>query len=315
MQVSTRRGVTALLAGGALAALAGPAPAQPQQLRLDLPDPEAEPGSTQVATGRDKVSRITAPVTIDGRGPFDFLVDTGANRSCISQKLAESLQLASGPQMSVHTVVGQSVRRSVFIGRLEVGGRNLLRVKAPVLPIREPDTDGVLGIDWLKGQRLVLDFRRQTLAIERSRAERAEEGRVIVPARRRAGQLTIIDAEMGTTRISAMVDSGASISIGNAALLALVEADNLRFQRKFERVEMTSLAGETFTGSLYYLPFVRLGGLQLGNVPVVFANVHVFNLWKMQNTPSLLLGMDLLSEFDAVALDFGRSTVRFDLRA
>jgi hypothetical protein len=46
---------------------------------------------------------------------------------------------------------------------------------------------------------------------------------------------------------------------------------------------------------------------------VAFADVHVFDLWKLRDRPAVVLGMDLLTQFDLVALDFGRSAVRFDL--
>ena len=41
--------------------------------------------------------------------------------------------------------------------------------------------------------------------------------------------------------------------------------------------------------------------------------MHVFDLWGLRDKPALVLGMDLLAQFDTVALDFGRSQVRFDL--
>ena len=48
-------------------------------------------------------------------------------------------------------------------------------------------------------------------------------------------------------------------------------------------------------------------------MPTVWADMHVFELWGLKETPALVLGMDLLTQFDTVALDFGRSQVRFDL--
>lgn len=66
-------------------------------------------------------------------------------------------------------------------------------------------------------------------------------------------------------------------------------------------------------GEVAFLPFMRLGGVHLGNVPVVFTDMYVFNLWKLNDTPAIVLGMDILTQFTAVALDFGRSKVRFDI--
>ena len=109
-----------------------------------------------------------------------------------------------------------------------------------------------------------------------------------------------------------MIDSGSQVSIGNAALRSLLNrADAGRMH--VEQVELTSLVGEKFVGDMGYLPFLRLGGLTLGNVPVVFAEAGIFKLWELSNKPAIILGMDLLTQFNAVALDFGRSTVRFDV--
>ena len=60
-------------------------------------------------------------------------------------------------------------------------------------------------------------------------------------------------------------------------------------------------------------PFLRLGGLTLGNVPVVFADMPIFKLWELHETPTIMLGIDLLTQFETVAVDFGRSAVRFDI--
>ena len=134
-----------------------------------------------------------------------------------------------------------------------------------------------------------------------------------MPARRRLGQLTIIDAELGGREISAMIDSGSEASLCNSALMKLLDRPNRRGKRLI--VPMVSILGEPFQGEMVYLPFLRLGGLQLGAVPVVFADTHVFEIWGLEDKPAVLLGMDLLRQFRAVSLDFGRSQVRFDLLA
>jgi predicted aspartyl protease len=302
--------VTGLVAAaGALGA--SPLLAQaPAVAAPSVPLPTAEPDAT-VATTTNRFEHVTAPVRINGDGPFRFLVDTGANRSCVSTALAARLGLPSGPPIMVHTSVGKRVRQTALVDRLEIGARSQKRVLAPLLPIAL-QVDGVLGVDWLKGQRLVLNFREQRLEITAPRAESSRRDRVIVPARRRSGQLTIVDADMGDTRISALIDSGSQMSIGNAALRRRLgpQPENVRPP---VRVALVTVAGERFYGDLLYLPFMRLGGLRLGNVPVVFTEMHVFQLWDLTRTPTIILGMDLLTEFNEVAMDYGRATVRFDV--
>jgi hypothetical protein len=196
-----------------------------------------------------------------------------------------------------------------------VGDRTRKDVRAASLPALGPKVDGVLGVDWLAGQRLVLDFKKKSLEISRSRHEESRDNHVVVPARKRQGQLTIVDADLSGHRISAMIDSGSEATICNAPLRELVEKiESHRGQPRIPvPVKLESLVGEPFTGVMFYLPFLKLGGLTLGNVPTVYADAHIFDLWGLKTQPAIVLGMDLLTQFNAVALDYGRSEVRFDL--
>ena len=281
--------------------------------QLEHPDEDAP--ATELATRESRNDHMLAPVTINGQGPFSFLLDTGANVSCVSDRLMQKLALEARGSAPVHTVVGVRERPIVTLDHLQVGPRNRKNVRAPALPIRGADVDGVLGVDWLRGQRLVLDFKGQRMEITKSRHDESEPGRVVVvPARRRKGQLTIVDADLSGKRISAIIDSGAQGTLCNGRLRDIVRAQEHRNGRKEPPrfVRMETLAGERFTGEAVFLPFLRLGGLHLGNVPVTCADMHVFDIWDLRDSPALVIGMDLLQQFEQVALDFGRSQVRFE---
>ena len=314
MLLSRRQAAAGVLAfAGAAAPLSD---AFAQAAASERPTDEAESEApTEIDTGRDAFEHMLAPVTINGQGPFQFLMDTGANTSCISYDLAERLMLAGVAPARLHTVVGVRERPGVMIDRLEVGLRSRKGVRAATLPLK--GVDGVLGVDWLDGQRLVLNFRDNSLTISKSTRDAARDGSVIVPARRRMGQLTIVNADLGGQPISAMIDSGSQMTIGNSPLRELVAAGNHHSGGSdvYPLITMETLAGEAFSGEMLFLPFLRLGGLQLGNVPVVHANMHVFDVWGLKDKPAIVLGMDLLTQFDCVSLDFGRSQVRFDLSA
>src|SRR5690349_10626801 len=219
MSPTRRDAALSLMAAGAAALPASRALAQPAGEQIELPDsdePNAKLDTTQSAN-----EHMLAPVSINDQGPFYFLLDTGANTSCVSHRLVEKLELTPAGPARVHTVVGVRDRPSVIIDRLQVGSRHRRGVLAPSLPIDEPKVDGVLGVDWLKGQRLVLDFKDRKMEITRSQADKDEPGVVVVPARRRHGQLTIVDAEMSGKRISAIIDSGAQTTLCNLPLRQL----------------------------------------------------------------------------------------------
>jgi hypothetical protein len=308
----TRRQTAGLLAAGAAFTPISWARAQETAPEAS-DDPNAPPTVLQAEESR--YDHLLAPVTVNGQGPFHFLLDTGANTSCVSQRLIDKLDLQPGPLTRVHTVVGARMRPSVLLDTLKVGARDRRRVRTPTLPIHGAEVDGVLGVDWLKGQRLSLDFRKNLIEITKSQADTSSEGVIVVAARRRLGQLTIVDADLGSERISAMIDSGAHLSMCNAPLRELVLAkERGRGQvRPPQIIRMETLAGEPFQGELFFLPFLRLGGLHLGNVPVAYADMHIFDIWGLRDQPALVLGLDLLKQFGQVALDFGRSRVRFDI--
>jgi predicted aspartyl protease len=318
MSPTRRNAALGMLAAAGTASAAGravaqsPPPAQVGPAQIELPDEDGP--NTSLATHEDRNEHMLAPVTINGQGPFNFLLDTGANISCVSNRLMQRLDLKSGEMAAVHTVVGVKQRPMVTLDRLQVGPRDRKNVRAPALPISGIEVDGVLGVDWLKGQRLVLDFKGRKLEILKSRSDVDVPGSVVVvPARRRHGQLTIVDADLSGKRISAIIDSGAQGSLCNRKLRDIVHAGDVKRgdDQPPRYVRMETLAGESFMGESIFLPFLRLGGLHLGNVPVTYAEMHVFDVWGLKDSPALVIGMDLLAQFEEVALDFGRSQVRF----
>ena len=63
------------------------------------------------------------------------------------------------------------------------------------------------------------------------------------------------------------------------------------------------------------LPGLRIGGLSLPTWPVAFADLHTFRLWNLTDRPAILIGVDILSRFETVCLDFRHDEVRFRLPA
>jgi hypothetical protein len=58
---------------------------------------------------------------------------------------------------------------------------------------------------------------------------------------------------------------------------------------------------------------LQVGGLELPIWPVAFADLHTFTMWNMVKKPAILIGVDILSRFEYVCLDFARDEVRFRL--
>ncbi|HZZ36290.1 MAG TPA: aspartyl protease family protein [Caulobacteraceae bacterium] len=264
---------------------------------------------TSVATVADIYRRMTAAVMVNGHGPYPFVVDTGANQSVLSADIAAQLALPVGPPRPLNGVAGVQIAPTVT-ATLAIGERVHRDVELSVLPGEALGGAGLLGLDRLDGQRLTLDFGRQTLRIEDSHAWRDPE-EITVKAHRRDGQLTLVKADLAGIPLVAFLDSGAQNTIGNQTLRRLALTRNPK--TLWIRTPIVSATGQTIDAEIADLPALRIGGLRLPNWPVAFADLHTFRLWNLIDQPAILVGVDVMSRFEHVSLDFARDEVRFRL--
>ena len=68
---------------------------------------------------------------VGGKGPFSFLVDTGAERTVIARELAERLGLAEGAKLRLATIGGSATVPSYRIAALQMAKLHLASVEAP----------------------------------------------------------------------------------------------------------------------------------------------------------------------------------------
>lgn len=258
-------------------------------------------------------TRISVAVKVNGQGPFRFIVDTGADRSVIGQGLARRLALPAGPAVTLHGMAGSRRVDTVRIATLDVGANTIPDIVAPALPEEYLGAQGLIGLDALAEQRLMLDFERKTISVEdpKSRALPSSD-EIVVTARRRFGQLILTHVTVGKARVYAVIDTGAEVTMGNSALQALVFRG--RTPPPSLPVVLTSVTGQAITANLVVLPRVSIGALTLERVTIAFADVPPFALFGLGDQPAILLGTDLLEAFRRVSLDFSRRKVRFQLR-
>jgi predicted aspartyl protease len=298
----------------ALAALsAGPAPQDQPTIPPATIDNTLEITGEAVAAEQLK-TRMYIPVEINGKGPFRFFVDSGADRSVVGLGLAARLDLPAGNVVNLQGMAGSARVGTVRIATLRLGQSNIPNIAAPALPERYLGAQGLVGIDALVDQRLMLDFDRKTITVQDSRRPEGVSGgdEIVVVARRRNGQLILTAASVGGTPIYAVIDTGSEITMGNLALQARVFGT--RRPPVAHPVILTSVTGQTLTANLAMLSNIRIGGIDLANVQVAFADAPPFRLFGLEKQPAMLLGTDVLQAFRRVALDFRARRVRFTIR-
>ena len=272
-------------------------------------DPQVPPALVRTASLDD---RVTIPISIDGKGPWPFVIDTGSQRTVIARDLAQRLALPPRADVTILSMTGRSQVATVALPRLTFGAGVIDDIEAPVLEGEHLGAAGLLGLDSLHDRRVVLNFRSGTMDIADSGRRRTfptDPDTIVVEARRKRGQLILLDSRVNGMRVNIMLDTGSHYSIGNLALRDKL----LRKKRAPDLLTatLTSVTGGTLIGEVGRIGSVALGRVNLTEVPVIFADASPFAELGMQDKPALLLGISALRVFDRVAIDFGRGKVDF----
>ena len=118
-------------------------------------------------------SLIVVPALIHGRDDretVDLVLDTGATRTVVSSEVAQSLgydPATLGEWARITTGSGALSVPLLRVEKIEALGKAAtnMRVLCHTLPSRAA-IDGMLGLDFLRDTRLVIDFRTGLLTLE-----------------------------------------------------------------------------------------------------------------------------------------------------
>ncbi|MBK6599440.1 MAG: aspartyl protease family protein [Proteobacteria bacterium] len=308
-----RRALMTGLAGAALIA-ASPvwsnSPVRPFR-RITGTD-EDPPEELQYATSTtlDRIGRIMAPVMVNGMGPYRFVIDTGASHSTLSPALAATLAVEpnEGDIVTLNGVTGAAQVPVVHIDSLEAGALLLEDQRMPIIwSSIMADADGILGVAGLTEQRIDVDFRRNTIEIRRSRGGVRRSGALKIRAQRIAGGLLLVNGRVGRQKTAIIIDTGSERTLGNAALRdALTER---RYRNDAQDTEVSGATEHIVDGERWLAPTIKIDELSVGDVEVTFGDFHVFDVWKLQHTPALILGMDVIGVLESLAIDYRRREI------
>jgi len=284
------------------------APAAPQAGDTTAVDKITQ--TEDVAFKNDVADRMTVPVKLSGSGPYRFLVDTGADRTAISRQLAGRLNLQAGDRAELHSIAGASSVSTTNLTDLQLTRKAVTITDAPMLDGAYIGADGILGVDSLRSQRVLFDFKGQTLSIVPSTIPDfvEEPGTIVIRAARKNGRLVFTDASANGHSLTVVVDTGSQVSIGNQALRKkLLDRDLINTAQK---VEIESVTGERIMGDYMFVRELDIGGMTLKNLAIVFADAHTFKQLGLDRKPALLLGMNAIRAFKKVSIDFANRKFR-----
>ena len=313
-----------LLIGSAQSVGAPAAPAAPA-----VPPAAADPTPDMVvdpATGAlipfiqpfdlDATRRMAVDVMIGGQGPFSFLVDTGAERTVIARELADRLKLAPGEQLRLATIGGSATVPSFRVAALQMSDLEMTGLVAPAFYGRHIGAAGLIGVDMLEDRRVLIDFRKQSMSVtethRRARPTIRDDDAIVVTARKVGGRLILSNAILDGKHIDVIIDTGAQSSIGNLAMQRLVSKRDTN-GAPLQPVILQAVTGEAVPAIQTVIKRININNLDMNNLRVSFADAQAFRALGLDKRPALLFGMDCLSLFDRVEIDFPNRRIIFDL--
>jgi Aspartyl protease len=295
-----------------LIALAGCTVSKLELASNDVATPPAEVLLYAESTRPDELKRIVVPVMLNEQGPFYFLLDTGATRTVIAKSAVTRLALQTDEQQRVDIRSVSSVMRvpTVVMSSLQVGALRSTQVRMPVLSGLVLDgVDGILGVDVLGDTKVTADFLNNHIRITTANGEPADSSRLVFAFTQMARRPIMVDAWVGGIRTRAIVDTGCAHTLGNAVLLNVLQKQQ-HGQLAIRSTEVSDATDATLPAQLALVPSMIVGTLGIQNLPVSFGEFSVFDIWKINDRPALLIGMDVLSLVDELAIDYRRKELQ-----
>jgi len=272
------------------------------------------------STRHDELKRIVMPVMINEQGPFYFLLDTGATRTVMTQSTATRLTLPTDGQHRVAIRSLSNVIRvpTVIIQSLKVGTLQSNQLRMPVLSGSVLEgVDGILGVDILGNTKILADFSNNQIRITSANGMPTDATRDAIPFNQEGRRPIMMDVYVGHIRTRALIDTGCAHTLGNFALLKVLQKQ-ARGKLETRPIEVTDATDTDQPAEVAILSSIVMGSPTAGYfnisvLPVSFGKYAVFDTWGVSNRPALLIGMDVLSKFDQLTIDYRRKELQVNL--
>lgn len=178
----------------------------------------AVPGSAQGSSVADVPMLFRGPqpaveVTINGKGPYLFAIDTGAGlQADIDSALVDQLKLKTNGRVGVGDPSGQNAREldTVQVDSIAFGGVEFRSITAVARDQRItpnlPKVDGTLGFSLFAEYLLTLDYPGKRVRLDRGELANANGSDILsfeMPHR-----VPVVEMGIGNLKVKAHIDSG-----------------------------------------------------------------------------------------------------------
>lgn len=253
----------------------------------------------------DDVGRIHILAHVDGRGPFEFLLDTAAGRTTINRSLVYRMDLEPHPfkSLQVRTATGLVASQIYTLGGLSALGQTVRLGTVPALEaVKESGRYGIIGVDLLRGHVLHLGRSGQGVRLLTT-AQPFQQANWTLYQGRPVGRGSLaLDVTLGDVRLPAVIDTGASQSVINLPAMRALIADGA-FLEIESTARIITAAGRQRGGTIRAAKAKRINDTPWEVSRLTVADLPIFSFLGAKRVPAMILGMDLLADKD-FAIDF-----------
>lgn len=264
---------------------------------------------------------ITVEATVNGKGPYDFVLDTGSTLTLAFANLAaeQSFTATGGDKLRVLGISSGNLLDPIHLGDIDVGGARLTDHVGVVLPDWEAPREtphGIIGLDFLREYAVYFDSVEQTMTLYPHGGIPREKTRKLSRIKLEpndygaaSGALFTADGLVNRKHVTFIIDLGSVSSLINynaaEALFSAVAA-----RESAEGFTTGSHLKDVFDdrerARTARVDRIQLGRVSWRQVGVWVYNAPIFDDLGVQRLAYGLAGVDLLADRD-FALDFGEN--------
>ncbi len=258
-----------------------------------------------------KQALILVPVFVDGRGPYSFVMDTGATTTVVSNELADALALPRGEKQDGRGAAGKMTLVESRLPSLTVGHQTLDGLPVSVTDLSflgramGEQVDGALGHSFLRHFVITLDYATNALTLRRPvgdlgraldereiafRYANAEDPLVVVP---------IFVNQKGPYDFA--LDTGASRTVISLELAA-------EFGLAAEKISQMTAGGGNGTVSRVQLSSLAIGAARQENLAAAASDFLTQLSEELGSKLHGIVGYDFLRHY-RVTLDYPREAL------
>jgi predicted aspartyl protease len=261
-----------------------------------------------------KQALILLPVFADGRGPYWFVLDTGATSTVVSNELADALTLPRGEEQDGRGAAGKMTLVKSQLTSLTVGKETIESLPVSITDLSflsralGAQVDGALGHSFLKHFAMTLDYATNAVSLKRpvGGPERAVDEREI--AFRWANEedpLVVVPVfvnEKGPYDFA--LDTGASSTVISHEVAA-------EFGLAAEKVSQVTAGGGNGTASRVQLSSLAVGAARQENLLAAASDFLTQLNVELRSNLQGIVGYNFLRHY-RVTLDYPRGVLRLD---